>query len=64
MAVLTEHGLQIRQMAMFRKHMPHRISGELTEAEYIDANGLFVGNDSKEMPEQIGLLVEVLRNFQ
>lgn len=69
--LLAEQGIETRPIVAGNftknpviKHMPHRISGELKEAEYIDANGLFVGNDSKEMPDQISLLVDVLRNFK
>ncbi|MEL7114764.1 MAG: DegT/DnrJ/EryC1/StrS family aminotransferase [Pseudomonadota bacterium] len=37
-------------------HIPHRIHGDLDNAEYIDANGLFIGNHHYPIPEAIEAL--------
>lgn len=42
------------------RRMKHRISGKLTRAEQIDKTGLFFGNDSRDLSEQINRLGELL----
>lgn len=37
-------------------HLPHEIHGELRNADYIDANGLFVGNHHYPIPEAVDAL--------
>ena len=41
------------------QHFDHDIHGTLTNAEYIDANGLFVGNHHYPIAEAIEVLAQV-----
>ena len=38
------------------RHIPHEIHGSLPNAQYIDANGLFVGNHHYPIPEAVTAL--------
>jgi len=40
-------------------HIPHVIHGPLSNAEYIDANGLFVGNHHYPIPDAVEALAQV-----
>ena len=40
-------------------HIPHVIHGPLSNAEYIDANGLFVGNHHYPTPDAVEALAQV-----
>ncbi|MEM7732689.1 MAG: DegT/DnrJ/EryC1/StrS family aminotransferase [Pseudomonadota bacterium] len=42
------------------QHIPHNLHGEMTHAEYIDQNGLFIGNHHYPIPEA----AEVLANMR
>jgi CDP-6-deoxy-D-xylo-4-hexulose-3-dehydrase len=42
----------------------HKVSGELTTADIIDKRGLFVGNDSKDMSNNIDYLMETIGNYR
>tara|TARA_B110000444_G_scaffold258300_1_gene298846 strand:- start:2175 stop:3356 length:1182 start_codon:yes stop_codon:yes gene_type:complete len=44
------------------KYMDHTISGELKNAEYIDENGFFVGNDHRDLKSRILLLHDTINN--
>jgi CDP-4-dehydro-6-deoxyglucose reductase, E1 len=44
-----------------RKHMEHEIHGELTNADYIDRNGLFIGNHHFPLDAQFEYLQRALR---
>ena len=46
------------------KYLNHRISGELTNTNIIDTNGFFVGNDSRDLSEEITFLYNVLKNYE
>ena len=46
------------------KYLNHRISGELTNTNIIDTNGFFVGNDSRDLTEEITFLHKVLKNYE
>ena len=41
------------------QHIPHKIHGNLPNAEYIDANGLFIGNHHYPIPEAAQILAEL-----
>ena len=41
------------------QHIPHEIHGNLPNAEYIDANGLFIGNHHYPIPEAAQILAEL-----
>jgi CDP-6-deoxy-D-xylo-4-hexulose-3-dehydrase len=45
------------------KWMEHSISGEMTNAKYIDQNGLFVGNNPGDLKPQIDHLFSVLNTL-
>lgn len=66
LAKLNESGIESRPIVagnfaknQVMKHIPHIIHGELSNAKYIDQNGLFVGNHHYPVPE----LVEVLQGI-
>jgi CDP-6-deoxy-D-xylo-4-hexulose-3-dehydrase len=45
------------------KYMDHTISGELKNAEYIDENGFFVGNDHRDLKSRILLLHNTINDI-
>jgi CDP-6-deoxy-D-xylo-4-hexulose-3-dehydrase len=45
------------------RHIDHRISGSLDAAEYIDANGFFIGNDSRDLSKEIQMVASVMENI-
>lgn len=56
--MLTKHGFECRPIVAgnftknpVMRHIPHTIPGTLEGAEFIDANGLFVGNHHYPIPE-------------
>lgn len=64
---LAEAGVETRPIVAgnFTKNpvcalVNHRISGELSNAEYVDTNGFFIGNDSRILTEQITLVKSIL----
>jgi CDP-6-deoxy-D-xylo-4-hexulose-3-dehydrase len=44
-----------------KKYMPHDIHGTLTNAEYIDRNGLFIGNHHYPLSQQFRFLTKALK---
>lgn len=46
------------------QHIDHRVVGSLAAAEYIDHNGFFIGNDSRNLTDEIELVAEVIRNIR
>lgn len=68
---LTAAGIETRPVVAgnFTKNpvitlCPHEIRGDLTAADDIDANGFFVGNDSKDLSEEILYLESMIRTFE
>lgn len=45
------------------KYMEHQIHGQLTNAEYLDQNGLFVGNNHSDLTNEIYYLYDTLELF-
>lgn len=41
------------------RHIPHRVDAPLVNAEYVDANGLFVGNHHRPIPEAVSALADL-----
>lgn len=74
-SALTAAGIETRPIVAgnFTKnpvisHIPHEIRGTLDVANYIDENGFFVGNDSRDLTEEINLLrtnllISILERF-
>lgn len=65
-AKLTDLGIECRPIVAgnFTKnpvmqHMPHTIHGEMTNADYIDQNGLFIGNHHYPLPELVNVLNDI-----
>lgn len=65
-AKLTDLGFEARPIVAgnFTKnkvmdHIPHTIHGSLTNADYIDANGVFVGNHHYPIPEAAEVLKDM-----
>lgn len=65
-AKLTDLGFEARPIVAgnFTKnkvmdHIPHTIHGSLTNADYIDANGVFVGNHHYPIPEAADVLKDM-----
>ena len=42
------------------KFINHRTSGSLENAEYVDANGFFIGNDSRDLTDPLSLVKSVI----
>lgn len=68
--ILMENGIECRPIVAgnFTKNpvikwMEHNVSGEMTNAKYIDENGLFVGNNPGDLRPQIDKLFEVLNSI-
>ena len=40
-------------------HIPHRVHGKLENADYIDKNGLFIGNHHYKIDEAIDALAQI-----
>jgi CDP-6-deoxy-D-xylo-4-hexulose-3-dehydrase len=41
------------------EHIPHRVHGKLKNADYIDKNGLFIGNHHYKIDEAIDALAQI-----
>jgi len=68
---LIEHGIEARPIVAgnfvnqpVTHTLNHRVSGELATAEKIDKNGLFVGNDSKDISYEIDHLIGTISNYR
>jgi CDP-6-deoxy-D-xylo-4-hexulose-3-dehydrase len=67
-SALNEHGVECRPIVagnfakneVVKKHMDHEIHGQLTNAEYIDSHGLFVGNHHYPLDQQFPYLRNAL----
>lgn len=62
-ARLNQHGFECRPIVAgnfarnpVMQHMPHEIVGDLPNADYIDANGLFIGNHHYPIDEALDAL--------
>jgi CDP-6-deoxy-D-xylo-4-hexulose-3-dehydrase len=71
LTLLTEAGVETRPIVAGNftknpviKYIPHEISGELTNADYIDQNGFFIGNDSRPLDKELKAVSEILRNIK
>ncbi|MEJ7926482.1 DegT/DnrJ/EryC1/StrS family aminotransferase [Sphingobium sp. AN641] len=60
---LNQHGFECRPIVAgnfarnpVMQHMPHEIAGDLPNADYIDANGLFIGNHHYPIDEALDAL--------
>ena len=42
------------------KHFDYTVAGDVANAEYIDANGIFVGNHQYELTNQLQYLHDVI----
>jgi len=65
---LMENGIECRPIVTgnFAKndvlqYFDYEISGSLSSAEYLDANGFFVGNHQVELRKEIRLLADILK---
>jgi CDP-6-deoxy-D-xylo-4-hexulose-3-dehydrase len=65
--VLSSNGVETRPIVAgnFTKnpvisHCPHWVSGPIDSAEYIDANGFFIGNDSRDLSSEISEVARIL----
>ena len=45
-------------------HIDAAIVGSLSAAEYIDENGFFIGNDSRNLADEIQMVADIIRNFK
>ena len=67
---LTEAGVETRPIVAGNftknpviKFIPHEIRGSLTNADYIDQNGFFIGNDSRNLSSEIIQVTNIKRNI-
>jgi len=68
--LLTESGIESRPIVAGNftrnpviSHLPHTIHGDLSAADEIHENGLFLGNHHYDLSEEFGLLKQVLNTF-
>ncbi len=45
------------------KYIPHEIRGNLDNADYIDQNGFFIGNDSRDLSEEIIEVAKIVKGL-
>ncbi len=69
-ALLTESGIESRPIVAGNftrnpviSHLPHTIHGDLSAADEMHENGLFVGNHHYDLSEEFDLLKQVLNTF-
>lgn len=69
--MLTEAGVETRPIVAgnFTKnpvirYIPHEVRGSLANADYIDQNGFFIGNDSRDLAEEIRSVADIIRNIR
>ena len=69
-ALLTESGIESRPIVAGNftrnpviSHLPHTIHGDLSAADEMHENGLFVGNHHYDLSEEFGLLKQALHTF-
>lgn len=46
------------------QYIPHEIRGELTNADYVDQHGFFIGNDSRPLYSKLKDVGEIIRNIK
>ena len=46
------------------KHIDAAVVGSLAAAEYIDINGFFIGNDSRNLSDEIQMVADIIRNIR
>jgi CDP-6-deoxy-D-xylo-4-hexulose-3-dehydrase len=68
--LLTESGIESRPIVAGNftrnpviSHLPHSIHGDLSAADEMHENGLFVGNHHYDLSEEFGLLKQALNTF-
>ena len=69
-AAFAAHGIECRPIVagnfakndVVRRHMEHAIHGTLLNADYIDRNGLFIGNHHYPLDQQFPYLRNALRS--
>jgi CDP-6-deoxy-D-xylo-4-hexulose-3-dehydrase len=45
------------------KYISHEIRGSLDNADYIDQNGFFIGNDSRDLSEEIIEVAKIVKGL-
>jgi CDP-4-dehydro-6-deoxyglucose reductase, E1 len=68
LALLSEAGVETRPIVAGNftknpviKYIPHEIRGSLDNADYIDKNGFFIGNDSRDLSNEIVQVGDLIR---
>lgn len=68
--MLAEAGVETRPIVAgnFTKnpvirYIPHEVRGSLENADYIDQNGFFIGNDSRDLSNEIASVAELMRKI-
>lgn len=71
LSYLTEAGVETRPIVAgnFTKNpvinfIPHEIRGSLANADYIDQHGFFIGNDSRDLSNEINAVADIIRNIK
>lgn len=71
LSLLTSSGVEVRPIVAGNftrnpviKHMPHEIRGSLESADYIHENGLFIGNDSRDLSAEIQYVHSLMKDFK
>jgi CDP-6-deoxy-D-xylo-4-hexulose-3-dehydrase len=68
LAVLTQTGVETRPIVAGNftknpviKFIPHEIRSSLENADYIDQQGFFIGNDSRDLSKEINLVASIIK---
>lgn len=70
LTVLTQAGVETRPIVAGNftknpviKYIPHEVRGSLDNADYIDQHGFFIGNDSRDLSEEILSVARIIKGL-
>jgi CDP-6-deoxy-D-xylo-4-hexulose-3-dehydrase len=70
LTVLTQAGVETRPIVAGNftknpviKYIPHEVRGSLDNADYIDQHGFFIGNDSRDLSEEILGVARIIKGL-
>ena len=71
LGLLNEAGVETRPIVAGNftknpviKYIPHEIRGDLHAADYIDQQGFFIGNDSRDLSREIVAVANIIKGIQ
>jgi CDP-6-deoxy-D-xylo-4-hexulose-3-dehydrase len=70
LTVLSQAGVETRPIVAGNftknpviKYIPHEVRGSLDNADYIDQHGFFIGNDSRDLSEEILEVARIIKGL-